>query len=221
MLLSGVVWRVKSRGPRTDPWGTSKARSAVEDKQSINLILCHCPVRYNCLPSNCKPIIKSSQECGMVSSIEGSRKVRQSQCCDFASIRWCQYIIVEVAKGSFSWVKLPICTLIMIDKGKTAKEYTSCPCMQADYAKNRKLIWLLNHWAWLRRGYWHYRSLIDWLHSTDITRMFLLTTECTLWFAMYFLVRKRCYNTAFVAVVVCMVVIWLSNITKSDWDSYR
>ena len=25
------------------------------------------------------------------------------------------------------------------------------------------LIWLLRHWAWLRRGYWRYRSLIDWL----------------------------------------------------------
>ena len=25
------------------------------------------------------------------------------------------------------------------------------------------LIWLSYHWAWLRRGYWRYRSLIDWL----------------------------------------------------------
>ena len=25
------------------------------------------------------------------------------------------------------------------------------------------LIWLLRHWAWLRWGYWRYRSLIDWL----------------------------------------------------------
>ena len=25
------------------------------------------------------------------------------------------------------------------------------------------LIWLSRHWAWLRQGYWHYRSLIDWL----------------------------------------------------------
>ena len=25
------------------------------------------------------------------------------------------------------------------------------------------LIWLSHHWAWLRRGYWRYRSLIDWL----------------------------------------------------------
>ena len=24
-------------------------------------------------------------------------------------------------------------------------------------------IWLLRHWAWLRRGYWRYRNLIDWL----------------------------------------------------------
>ena len=24
-------------------------------------------------------------------------------------------------------------------------------------------IWLSRHWAWLCRGYWHYRSLIDWL----------------------------------------------------------
>ena len=25
------------------------------------------------------------------------------------------------------------------------------------------LIWLSRQWAWLRRGYWRYRSLIDWL----------------------------------------------------------
>ena len=25
------------------------------------------------------------------------------------------------------------------------------------------LIWLLRHWAWLRQGYWRYRSFIDWL----------------------------------------------------------
>ena len=24
-------------------------------------------------------------------------------------------------------------------------------------------IWLSRHWAWLRRGYWRYRDLIDWL----------------------------------------------------------
>ena len=24
------------------------------------------------------------------------------------------------------------------------------------------LIWLSRHWAWLRRGYWRYRTLIDW-----------------------------------------------------------
>ena len=27
-------------------------------------------------------------------------------------------------------------------------------------------IWLLRHWAWLRRGYWRYRNLIDWLTWT-------------------------------------------------------
>ena len=25
------------------------------------------------------------------------------------------------------------------------------------------LIWLSHHWAWRRRGYWRYRSLIEWL----------------------------------------------------------
>ena len=28
------------------------------------------------------------------------------------------------------------------------------------------LIWLSRHWVWLRRGYWRYRSLIDWLIDT-------------------------------------------------------
>ena len=25
------------------------------------------------------------------------------------------------------------------------------------------LIWMSRHWAWLRRGYWRYRNLVDWL----------------------------------------------------------
>ena len=28
-------------------------------------------------------------------------------------------------------------------------------------------IWRLRHWAWLRRGYWRYRNLIDWLVVTQ------------------------------------------------------
>ena len=31
------------------------------------------------------------------------------------------------------------------------------------------LIWLSRHWAWLRRGYWRYRSLIDWLIDWSAT----------------------------------------------------
>ena len=30
------------------------------------------------------------------------------------------------------------------------------------------LIWLSRHWAWLCRGYWRYRSLIDWLIVYEI-----------------------------------------------------
>ena len=30
------------------------------------------------------------------------------------------------------------------------------------------LIWLSHHWAWLRRGYWRYRSLIDWFEDTSL-----------------------------------------------------
>ena len=29
-------------------------------------------------------------------------------------------------------------------------------------------IWLLRHWAWLRRGYRRYRNLIDWLVQSDV-----------------------------------------------------
>ena len=47
MLLSGVVWRMKSRGPKTDPRGTPKVRSVSEDKQSSSLILWHLPVKNN------------------------------------------------------------------------------------------------------------------------------------------------------------------------------
>ena len=32
----------------------------------------------------------------------------------------------------------------------------------------------MRHWAWLRRGYWRYRNLIDWLISLDDKRMILI-----------------------------------------------
>ena len=32
-------------------------------------------------------------------------------------------------------------------------------------------IWLLRHWVWLRRGYWRYRNLIDWLIDHRISAM--------------------------------------------------
>ena len=53
--LSGVVWRVKSRGPKTQPWGTPKERSALEDRQSPSLILRHLPVRYDLNQSSAFP----------------------------------------------------------------------------------------------------------------------------------------------------------------------
>ena len=43
------------------------------------------------------------------------------------------------------------------------------------------LIWLSRHWPWLRRAYWHYRSLIDWLmHLIDQT-FALCDAFCALW----------------------------------------
>ena len=71
MLLSEVVKSVKSRGPKTDPWGTPNLRSALEDKQLPSLILWHLPVRCdlnqlsafpvtpNQLSSLCKRIVWS------------------------------------------------------------------------------------------------------------------------------------------------------------------
>ena len=47
MLLSGVVLRVKSRGPKTDSWRTPKGRSGLEDEQSPSLICWHLPDRYD------------------------------------------------------------------------------------------------------------------------------------------------------------------------------
>ena len=42
------------------------------------------------------------------------------------------------------------------------------------------LIWLLRHWAWLRRGYWRYRNLIDWLGSTTRSGlMVVFSSVCT------------------------------------------
>ena len=108
MLLSKVVWMVKSSGPNTDLWGTPKGRSALEDKQSPRLILWHLPVIHDLnqasgFPVNPKPIIKSFQENSMVYGIEGSRKVKQSQCYDSSIIHWRQNILVD---GQFQWSEI-------------------------------------------------------------------------------------------------------------------
>ena len=39
------------------------------------------------------------------------------------------------------------------------------------------LIWLLRHWVWLCRGYWCYRSLIDWLIDTKRIKLAWNTTR--------------------------------------------
>ena len=46
--------------------------------------------------------------------IEGTGKVKKSQCHDFAIIHWWWNIIVDFKKGSFSREKFPLCRLIMI-----------------------------------------------------------------------------------------------------------
>ena len=50
----------------------------------------------------------------------------------------------------------------------------------------RPLIWLSHHWAWLCRGYWRYRNLIDWLfmqsQNTWLARLPILgSTKCWYW----------------------------------------
>ena len=39
------------------------------------------------------------------------------------------------------------------------------------------LIWLSCHWAWLRRGYWRYKSLIDWYPAESLN--LLKIVNCT------------------------------------------
>ena len=49
------------------------------------------------------------------------------------------------------------------------------------------LIWLLRHWAWLHRGYWRYRNLIDWLMLKLMVRnsiqliLFSMSALCVHW----------------------------------------
>ena len=42
------------------------------------------------------------------------------------------------------------------------------------------LIWMSRHWAWLRRGYWCYRNLVDWLIDCLITYTTTVTTTLTI-----------------------------------------
>ena len=46
------------------------------------------------------------------------------------------------------------------------------------------MSWLSRHWAWLRLGYWQYRSLIDWLIDRPLVwfqTTFLLLLACEFW----------------------------------------
>ena len=61
----------------------------------------------------------------------------------------------DISKHTF-WLGLPLrrhqCALLPIDITKRLQRlHIGTP------------IWLLHHWAWLCRGYWRYRNLIDWL----------------------------------------------------------
>ena len=87
-----------------------------------------------------KPIIKFSQKKSMVSGIEDNGKVEQSQCCDSAIIHWWQNIIVDLNKGSFSWVKFPV----QIDNDLMCLNYLcTCECRRLattfSRTMNRKL----------------------------------------------------------------------------------
>ena len=87
--------------------------------ESPSLIICH---RLNqsdtikpsqCFPSDSKPLVKAPQDDSVVYGIKDSGKVKQCQCCDFASITWWQNVLMDFKKGSFSWVKLPICRMMI------------------------------------------------------------------------------------------------------------
>ena len=88
-LLNRVVWRVKSRGPKTDPLRDSKIKIGFggQTVAYLNpLVSSRCNLKpVKCLPSNPELVIKSSQGNSMVNSIEGSGK-GQGQCHDSAVI---------------------------------------------------------------------------------------------------------------------------------------
>ena len=148
MILIGVVYRVKSKGANTDPWGTPKVRSASEDKQSSSLILWQLPVRYDLNQSSAFPVTpnqSSSLLNSMVNGIKGSRKVKQNQCCDSAIVHWRENIVMDLKKGSFSRVKYPICILIMIWWVWTI--YVGIETNSHDVLKNFRQRSKIGHWA--------------------------------------------------------------------------
>ena len=68
------------------------------------------------------------------------------------------------------------------------------------------LIWLSRHWAWLRRGYWLYRSLNDWLIDWLIEQVHFTVRRVqvcrfiTLWAS---LLKQRWKNLLALFVYVC------------------
>ena len=58
-----------------------------------------------------------------------------------------------------------------------------------------RLIWLSSHWAWLRRGYWRYRSLIDaliyWFIGTPLISYYRLNVSYVKELFIFYIVLTR------------------------------
>ena len=80
--LSGFVSRVKSNGPKTEPWGTPHRVGSISEKQFSILMTCRLSVRYEEKQRNTLPDMQYqvNYEIVVVNGVICCKWIKQVQC---------------------------------------------------------------------------------------------------------------------------------------------
>ena len=106
-LATGDIKRTKSSGPRTEPWGYTRAYCCVGWGWRVNLNK-GCAVSqvgsnpWDDIAGKTESMLKSVEKCGMVKSIECGGHVESSQNCDFSRVNSFHDVVREFEQSSLS-----------------------------------------------------------------------------------------------------------------------
>ena len=154
MLLSGVAYKVKSRGPKTDPWGTANVTSAMNDKQSPSLILWLLPVRYQSIKHLWCQYPRWSQAQRQDSQINVQQQIEETvpyhqQAITHAGFnrgKVKEMCLQMFLKGS-NWNGLTDRQRELVPKRRGTRVKTSCTCVGLDPRDWQTIIVVWSQWT--------------------------------------------------------------------------